>query len=673
MAGDPAEEPVGLGSLATAWPRCARARSPPSCGPCWRPRHGATPVARPGGTCSWACGCPGRPGWPGSARPPRGRRARPRCWWPASGSRPRGSSPVALQGPARSLLGAGALGATSLAELERRLPGHARWVLAAVEDPADLWLAEAGWWSRVERDGFELLGASGFGAAPVLGAVAVLAADAWRVGAPWSWPPAAAGPWRCSMPWRERLLPVRMQRVALVAPGTPCGRCWSASPTPARSSWTSGPRPRRRSPPPGGGTVRPAAALARGTRRGGAGAVAVPARPGGWERAGRWDLLAGEAELEERAPAPRSCAAGWRRSPAGPPRMPCPAWRPARRGRRRRRAAAAPARRRPADPAARCRPAPLADPAGLETYATVPYADVDPTVLAAVAYVVMFGMMFGDVGHGVLLLLAAALLRAGRPRRLARLPPRLAVRRRRRPGQHVLRAAVRRVLRADRVVPVLWLEPAGGAGPAAAGRGSGRCRAARRRLRPRDRQPLAGGRLAAGAVRLLRHRRAALFLGLGLAAGGWYARLGVADGRRRGVAAAVGLALAFVGFARRGRWGRRPAPPRPRSSCSTWWCGWAPTSCRSPGWPPSGSPTPPSARSSGTRTTGLWGGAAWRRARRRCWCSSSATRSRSRWRPWSPAVQALRLEYYELFSRCSRPGPAVPALAASRSRPRRGP
>ncbi len=40
----------------------------------------------------------------------------------------------------------------------------------------------------------------------------------------------------------------------------------------------------------------------------------------------------------------------------------------------------------------------------VNTYGTVPYADVNPSVLAGLAYVVMFGMMFGDVGQGVLLL-----------------------------------------------------------------------------------------------------------------------------------------------------------------------------------------------------------------------------------------------------------------------------
>ncbi|MGW3108957.1 V-type ATPase 116kDa subunit family protein [Streptomyces sp. NPDC001100] len=59
----------------------------------------------------------------------------------------------------------------------------------------------------------------------------------------------------------------------------------------------------------------------------------------------------------------------------------------------------------------------------VRTYGTVPYADVDPTLPAGIAYVVMFGMMFGDAGHGALLLLGALLLRRGHPRRLASLRP----------------------------------------------------------------------------------------------------------------------------------------------------------------------------------------------------------------------------------------------------------
>ncbi|HEU4947154.1 MAG TPA: V-type ATPase 116kDa subunit family protein [Kribbella sp.] len=57
----------------------------------------------------------------------------------------------------------------------------------------------------------------------------------------------------------------------------------------------------------------------------------------------------------------------------------------------------------------------------VETYTTVPYADVDPSVVAGLAYVAMFGMMFGDVGHGLLLLAGAALVYSGRYRQLAKL------------------------------------------------------------------------------------------------------------------------------------------------------------------------------------------------------------------------------------------------------------
>lgn len=84
--------------------------------------------------------------------------------------------------------------------------------------------------------------------------------------------------------------------------------------------------------------------------------------------------------------------------------------------------------------------APLATPRGVEpptairtgatresfaplvrTYTTVPYPDVDPTIMAGLAYVVMFGAMFGDVGHGALLLFGALALRVGRPGWLAKL------------------------------------------------------------------------------------------------------------------------------------------------------------------------------------------------------------------------------------------------------------
>jgi V/A-type H+-transporting ATPase subunit I len=53
----------------------------------------------------------------------------------------------------------------------------------------------------------------------------------------------------------------------------------------------------------------------------------------------------------------------------------------------------------------------------VQTYAVMPYEDVDPTMFAAVTYVLMFGMMFGDVGHGLVLAgLGLLLARTSHPR-----------------------------------------------------------------------------------------------------------------------------------------------------------------------------------------------------------------------------------------------------------------
>ncbi len=56
----------------------------------------------------------------------------------------------------------------------------------------------------------------------------------------------------------------------------------------------------------------------------------------------------------------------------------------------------------------------------VSTYATVPYRDIDPTWFAAVSYLFMFGMMFGDVAHGLAIVVVGVLARFGGGR-LARL------------------------------------------------------------------------------------------------------------------------------------------------------------------------------------------------------------------------------------------------------------
>ncbi|MGO9651318.1 V-type ATPase 116kDa subunit family protein [Mycobacterium sp.] len=135
------------------------------------------------------------------------------------------------------------------------------------------------------------------------------------------------------------------------------------------------------------------------------------------ERAGRADLLAGETQLQQYA-----AAAVRRRDVAAVPGW-CPADQLPTLGARLDAAGAA--------------AVPLPTPRGVDpptllntrpglsgsfsalvrTYGTVPYHDIDPTVWAGLAYVVMFGMMFGDVGHGLLLIAAAVMIKLGWIRR----------------------------------------------------------------------------------------------------------------------------------------------------------------------------------------------------------------------------------------------------------------
>ena len=79
------------------------------------------------------------------------------------------------------LLGGGWARTTSLAGFAGWLPSPARWALAGVTNTADLWRAEARWWARLRRDGTTQVVRPAFGWQRPLGAVAVLAADAWLV------------------------------------------------------------------------------------------------------------------------------------------------------------------------------------------------------------------------------------------------------------------------------------------------------------------------------------------------------------------------------------------------------------------------------------------------------------------------------------------------------------
>ncbi|MFR0354635.1 V-type ATPase 116kDa subunit family protein [Streptomyces sediminimaris] len=256
--------------------------------------------------------------------------------------------------------------------------------------------------------------------------------------------------------WAESLTPARMRRVAVVAPhallreALVCvadAGCVELDGADEPGHGTPGPAARRLQAL-GSGPVRPLLS-------------ATAPDLDALRAAGRADLLAGEAQLEARREAAVAhgavaALAGW-----------CPAADVPRLSARLAHAGAALVPLRPPpgiDPPTRL------DDAGtvrrslvplVRTYGTVPYADVDPTVPAGIAYVAMFGMMFGDTGHGLLLLLGALLLRAGRPRRLASLRPVwpfLA-------GAGVTSAlaglAYGEFFGPTGVLPVLWLDPLG--------------------------------------------------------------------------------------------------------------------------------------------------------------------------------------------------------------------
>jgi hypothetical protein len=177
-----AEAPFTLGALQTAWPRLADTTD----GADLRARLAASP---------W--------GDPGTGEPYAVRLFLQLSWaYRASAAAARalpvaaGSAAVLVAGerfvsgrelppPAQEraalLLGEPAVRAASLSEMTERLPAAARWALTGIDDPADLWRAQARCWIRLDRDGEVLLRFGEFGPKPVLGVVGVLTADAWRV------------------------------------------------------------------------------------------------------------------------------------------------------------------------------------------------------------------------------------------------------------------------------------------------------------------------------------------------------------------------------------------------------------------------------------------------------------------------------------------------------------
>lgn len=182
LLGREAPPPYQLGSLATAWPRLAAAGTPAELRSVltrspWGDPGGETPAAlavgmRIAAASRTAAAVPAAAHW-AAARAAllvaRERFVHDRRLTAAAARR------------AAALLGGRPLAAGSLGEFREALPPAARWALGGVAEPGGLWRAEAHWWHRVEQDGVALLRGSRYRAGRLVGAAAVLSADAWRV------------------------------------------------------------------------------------------------------------------------------------------------------------------------------------------------------------------------------------------------------------------------------------------------------------------------------------------------------------------------------------------------------------------------------------------------------------------------------------------------------------
>ncbi|MFD1663366.1 hypothetical protein ACFSL4_35690 [Streptomyces caeni] len=178
----PARPPYRLGALETAWRALERAPTPTQLRAALR----ASPWGDPGAETPWALVTGMRMA---AARRTSAQVGPARRW--ARGraallaARERFVHEHRLPGPVRrdaaELLGPRAVDAASFRDFRERLPPAARWVLTDVEEPGELWRAEARWWRVLHQEGAVLLRDGGYGPRAVVGAVGVLSADAWRV------------------------------------------------------------------------------------------------------------------------------------------------------------------------------------------------------------------------------------------------------------------------------------------------------------------------------------------------------------------------------------------------------------------------------------------------------------------------------------------------------------
>jgi hypothetical protein len=180
LAGAPPGPPYTLGALASAWPRLSETRSLAQL----RDILAQTMWGDPGSESPSDIALAVQVGWAlrvANAVPEA--RDWADAWLALSVARRRLLELRELPGPVlvRARLGLGAaVAASDLASFTDAIATRLRWVFDGTTGAGGLWTAEARWWARVEADGLTMLGRSEFTRAQTIGAVAVLAADAWR-------------------------------------------------------------------------------------------------------------------------------------------------------------------------------------------------------------------------------------------------------------------------------------------------------------------------------------------------------------------------------------------------------------------------------------------------------------------------------------------------------------
>jgi hypothetical protein len=180
VAGGPGHAPYALGSLATAWPRLATART----GPDLRSILARSAWGDPGAEDAAAILTWMRLAWGMRLAQEVPEAAELAAGWLglviARDLFTGDGGTVARLAPRLAPVGWAWPGATSIPDLARRIAASARWVIDDISGPSELWRAEARWWTRLEADGHELVRRPRPGREVVVGAAALLAADAWR-------------------------------------------------------------------------------------------------------------------------------------------------------------------------------------------------------------------------------------------------------------------------------------------------------------------------------------------------------------------------------------------------------------------------------------------------------------------------------------------------------------